>query len=322
MSISLSSLGNLLTNCIGIPLFIGGLFGNCLNLIVFLSLRTFRQSSCIIYLTVMSILNIGQLLSGLLPRLFITLFDLDGNDTSLFYCKFRPYIFHVCTVGSLSCLCLATFDQYCATCSRPRQQAWCNTRLAKQLASLNLLIWVIHGIPYLILFYQTVSPATNQVSCVSTDWIFAQYRSYVIVLVLLGFGPVLIATIFGLLAFGNVKQMAFRAVPLVRQALDKQLTSMVLVQVIVNMFTIFPHTIINMLMTIPNLINEPDLHKTFLFIFSLTLLNYYLYFASPFYIYICTSERFRKQLSHVLWKIHFNRCLQLNVPNNLVRPAT
>ena len=39
----------------GIPVFTLGVVGSCLNIIVFLSLKTFRQSSCAFYLLMMSI---------------------------------------------------------------------------------------------------------------------------------------------------------------------------------------------------------------------------------------------------------------------------
>ncbi|UJR17663.1 hypothetical protein I4U23_004559 [Adineta vaga] len=256
MSTSVSFLETMLTNYIGIPIFIAGTVGNLLNILVFTSLRTFRQSSCVISLTFMSALNIGQLMSGLLPRLLNTLFSINGTESSLFYCKFRPYIFHVCTVSSLSCLCLAAFDQYCATCSYRRLQNRCNNiQLAKRLEIANLITWMLHGIPYLVLFYHNVSPTTNKVTCVSTDFIFAQYRSYVIVLCLLGIVPVSIATVLALMAYYNIQQLPHRTIPLARRELDKQLTRMVLIQVIVNIFTIVPHTIVNTILTIPNLIN-------------------------------------------------------------------
>ena len=55
--------------------------------------------------------------------------------------------------------------------------------------------------------------------------------------------PVLITALFGLLAYHNVTQLAYRAVPLVRRELDKQLTVMVLVQVVFNFCVLVPYII-------------------------------------------------------------------------------
>jgi hypothetical protein len=90
-----------------------------------------------------------------------TLFSVDGTQDSLFYCKFRPYLFQLCTASSLICFSLATFDQYCATCTRLRWQQWCNIKLAKRLVILNILFWALQGIPYLVLFEHIQSSTTN-----------------------------------------------------------------------------------------------------------------------------------------------------------------
>jgi hypothetical protein len=66
--------------------------------------------------------NIGQLITGLLTRIMISGFDIDWIQFSLFYCKFRTYFFQVTSLTSLTCLCLATIDQYLATCTRPHWQ--------------------------------------------------------------------------------------------------------------------------------------------------------------------------------------------------------
>src|ERR1700722_13237328 len=107
---------------LGIFTLIAGVLGGFLNAIVFLSLQTYRQSSCGVYLTVMAIVDIGQLVTGLFGRIMIGGFAIDWTLTSLFYCKFRVYCFQVCALTSMTCICLSTIDQYLATCSRPRWQ--------------------------------------------------------------------------------------------------------------------------------------------------------------------------------------------------------
>jgi hypothetical protein len=82
----------------GIPILITGLFGGLLNVTVFLSLNTFRQSSCAFYLTILSFVNIGQLTTSLLSRIMITGFGIDWTQTSLFYCKFRTFAFQATTM--------------------------------------------------------------------------------------------------------------------------------------------------------------------------------------------------------------------------------
>ena len=118
---------------IGFTILATGTLGGILNIIVFLSLRTFRQRSCAFYLTIMSIVNIGQLYTGMFSRIMINGFNIDWTEKSLFYCKFRILFFQLCSLISFTCLCLATIDQYFATCSRPHWQQWCNLKVAKRL---------------------------------------------------------------------------------------------------------------------------------------------------------------------------------------------
>jgi hypothetical protein len=144
-----------------IPILVAGLLGGFLNTLVFLSLRTFRQSSCAFYLISMSILNIIQLLNEVLPRIMFNIYNTDGTDASLFYCKFKTFFSQVCGTASLTCFCLVTIDQYCATSSRPRLQQFCNIRLARRLVIIIICIWLLHGIPYLVLFEHIASPVTG-----------------------------------------------------------------------------------------------------------------------------------------------------------------
>ncbi|CAF1269885.1 unnamed protein product [Rotaria sordida] len=76
----------------GISIFIIDLVGEILNIVVFLSLTTFRETSCAFYLTILSIVNnIGQLITSLLTRIIITEFNINWIRNLLFYCKFRIF---------------------------------------------------------------------------------------------------------------------------------------------------------------------------------------------------------------------------------------
>ena len=261
----------------GLPVLIGGTIGNILNIIVFLSLRTFRQRSCVFYLIIMSIVNIGQLLTGTLARVMASGFDIDWTQTSLFFCKLRYFAFPATSLISFTCICLATIDQYLATSFRPRWQQWSNIKVAQRLTLFFVILWLLHGIPYLFLFYQ--STTSNKITCLSTSTIFVQYRFYFVSLTLTGFFPISVTILFGSLAFYNVRTMNYRTVPLVRRELDKQLTTMVLTQDVVNFFTVLPFEINNALSLNPTLANNPVSVLQIQLTNTLTVLLYYTYFA-------------------------------------------
>jgi hypothetical protein len=263
----------------GIPIFIIGVLGGILNTLVFVSLQTFRQSSCAFYLTIMSMVNIGQLLSGLSSRILLSIYNNDGSESSLFYCKLRPYILQVCTAISMTCFCLATIDQYCATCSSPRFRQFCNMRVARRLVIIFIIIWILHPIPNLIFYDHVLSPLTGKMTCTIINYIYIQYRSYVVSLVFSGFLPAFISVLFGLMAYRNVQQLAHYALPLVRRELDKQLTVMVLIEVVVNFFSVIPFTITNVFQLNINLYNDPVVKAQIQLSYNITTIISYLYFA-------------------------------------------
>ncbi|CAF3748822.1 unnamed protein product [Rotaria sp. Silwood1] len=108
------------------------------------------------------------------------------------------------------------------------------------------------------------------------------------------------------MAYRNIKEINYRTVPLVRRELDKQLTTMVLIQVIYTFFSILPSMIIYLILAYGN-IQDLVLIAQLRLIYAIMTCLYYSYFASPFYIYVCASERFRRQLIHVISKIHLKR---------------
>jgi hypothetical protein len=100
---SLEFIGKHVTIYGGIIIFVCGILGELLNTIVFVSLRTFRQNSCVFYLTIMSILNIGQLCTTVLSRIMISVYGSDETNLSLIYRKFRFFFSQFCTALSLTC---------------------------------------------------------------------------------------------------------------------------------------------------------------------------------------------------------------------------
>jgi hypothetical protein len=269
---------------IGIPILIIGLLGNILNVIVFLSLKTFRQNSCAFYLTIMSIFNIGQLTTGLLTRIMISGFEVDWTLSSLFYCKFRIYFLQVTSLVSYSSMCLATVDQYLATCSRPRWQQWCNIKLAYHILILITFILIIEQVPCVIYSNQIQSSITGNIICTYSSVLFSEFNAYFNYLILGTALPYSISFSFGLMAYYNVQQLSHRTVPLVRRKLDKQLTIMVLVQLIYNFFSLSPNLIVYILSSYGN-ITDTVIQAQLNLASSITLCLYYLYYAVSVYLF-------------------------------------
>ena len=263
----------------GVPILIIGVIGGVLNIIVFLSLKTFGQSACTFYLTIMSFVNIGQLIANLLSRIMMTGWGLHFTDSSPVYCKFRYYYLQVCGLTSYSCMCLATIDQFLATSRRHQWQQFLTIRRARFSSMLFCLVWLLHGIPAIIFFYPVASPRTGTISCSFTNEIFQKYYTYFYTLTLMGLIPTSITVLFGCLAYRNVRQIPYRAVPLARRELDKQLTSMVLVQVVYNFIVMAPYISVQIILYTANFHIQSPNYIQLLSGIRITGLLYYLYFA-------------------------------------------
>lgn len=275
---SLSFLGQQITSYSGTIILVFGVIGGLLNLIVFLSLETFRQSSCAFYLTVMSFVNIGQLLFGLLSRILIAGFGIDWTLVSPAYCKFRVPFAQLCTSMSYACLCLATIDQYFATCTRPRWQQWSSIKLAHRLLIISFLILTLMLIPYPI-FLDDLKSATGKISCNMNNTNMLQYRNYFMVLLMAAFIPDLISGIFGFMAYRNIQHLSHRTTPLIRRELDKQLTTMVLVQVVINFFTSVPSASMTAVVYATTNIKDSSITDIIQFTSTVAVMVYYTYFA-------------------------------------------
>ena len=183
----------------------------------------------------MSFVNIGELIAGLFSPIMISGFKTDWTQSSLFHCKFRWFCVQLCLLTTFTCLCLATIDQYCATCSYPHWRLFSNIKLARRLCILFVLIF----------------------TCGMTNGIFQQYFIYSYTLILTGFLPIFITAVFGILAYRNIQQLAFQTIPLVRRELDKQLTTMVFVQVIFNFLIVILYIVTIILSSQPTMFSKP-----------------------------------------------------------------
>lgn len=222
-----------------------GLVGGVLNIIVFLSLRTFRHNSCGFYLTLMSFANLLHLTTALFPHIVSYGFGIDWPAQNGSYCKARFYFFQLFLLTSLTCISLATIDQFLATCFNPLWHRWSNIKVARNVIAGFLLCWLLHGIPFSVFYNPTTSASNpNQSACAITNGSFQTYFSFGFVLVLMGVLPLTVMTLFGSLAYHNVQNLSYRTVPLVRRELDKQLTRMVLMHVIYNVVVLSPYVIV------------------------------------------------------------------------------
>ena len=277
----------------GIFCFLIGIIGGLFNVLVFLTLRTFRQSPCAFYLTVMSIANINQIIIVILADFLNASYSIDWTQTSIVYCKMRPLLFHVIRITSSACLCLATIDQYLCTSPRPYWRQWSNIKLSHRLIAIFISVWIIAEIPCLVYYNHTISSSTGKVSCTITNVAFIKFNEYFSELIAWHILPILITVFFAILAYYNVRQIAHQTVPIIRHQLDKQLTKMLFLQVIFNCIFVVPYLVMVLILRYGNIVIRNDISSASLvFVYNLFVCLYYLYFAVSLTIIDCSLHIF------------------------------
>lgn len=99
----------------GFFLLVTGLIGNSINVLVFLTVRTYSTTPCSFYFLVVSIDNIVFLTINLIPRILITGYGIDLTRTSLVWCKARNYFLGALSLISFAIVYLPSIDQFLVT---------------------------------------------------------------------------------------------------------------------------------------------------------------------------------------------------------------
>jgi hypothetical protein len=219
-------------------IFIGGFFGNISNVIVFSYLKIFRRNQFTFYIIVGSIADLLVLLITTPLRIVQNISGYDPMQLSLAWCKIRNAAIPIFSLLSFSAVCFAAIDQYISTHHSPWLRQLSTIKLAHRLVYSAVIIWILHGIPFLIFFY-IQSPG----GCVIYNAGFAVYYAIGNFCVLSGVLPNTVAGLFAALAYLNVRRIVRRQVPIARRRLDRQLTAMVLTRVVFLVVTTVPFVI-------------------------------------------------------------------------------
>jgi len=233
---SLAYISQQLSIYIGSFLFITGLLGNGINILIFISERSYRRTPCTFYFLIGSIYNLAFIIPTSPTRILSAGFGMDFIRTSDVFCKIRQFCLLVFNIISISCSCLATIDQFLATSRKSSIRNLSQIKWAYRLVIIVQIIWYLQGIP--VLLYQNISPITN--SCIVTN---PQYSTYIPIF-LLGFMciiPISIMCLFTWLTYRNIHQ----AIALVEQHIDRQLVRMTFMQVVLVILSFLPYGIYN-----------------------------------------------------------------------------
>ncbi|CAF3800067.1 unnamed protein product [Adineta steineri] len=176
---------------------------------------------------VRTFLDLYILLVGLTTRILTTGFQVDFTLVNRIWCKTRLGFIDINGITTYTMICLQAIDAF--MCSSPsvalRQKS--NIRIARYLVIGTLCFWCIHEIPYFI--FQDLVIVGGAPMCITTNTIFAQYRSYFVALCINTTIPIIVISIFGYL---TVRHMKTISVTRSFSSLSKQTISMALFQIV------------------------------------------------------------------------------------------
>jgi hypothetical protein len=222
----------------GLITFVLGVTGNGLNILVFTQLKLFRGNQCAFYLTVESISSFLFVLESGSVTILTSIYGDDATERSLFWCKFRYASGQTFVLITLSMVCFAAIDQFVSTNYRFNLRQMCTSKLAHYLTYIFICIWIVHSIIFSFAF--DIQPSLG---CAILNPIWVQYSTYFFYPVLIGLLPIIIASLFSILAYRNVRRIVRRQIPIVRRRLDQQMTAMVLMRVIICVCCVSPYLI-------------------------------------------------------------------------------
>jgi hypothetical protein len=273
---SLLYIGQEVTIYGGLFLVVAGVIGNGMNIFIFSSVRNYRSAPCTFYFLIASIFNIMYITINLISRIVSTGYGFDLTRTSTAWCKIRTFCLFTLSLITLTCSCLATIDQYFATSQNVRLRRYSNIKWAHRIVIIMIIIWCFHGIAPLIFFE---IPATTK-TCMNINSGYDIYaRIYLLGLVCAI--PVFVMITFGCLIYNNIRQTE----ALARQCADRQITKMILVQVVLIVICIGPYGIYNTYSLITNE-NNKDTDQLIKEAFALTIFSLLCYF----YYAVCSSS--------------------------------
>ncbi|CAF1395499.1 unnamed protein product [Adineta steineri] len=282
-----------------VTLFALGIPGALINGILFIGIKTFRQSPSSYYVVGQSLFDIVALLI-----LFLQIFPslpLMSSGTS---CRLMVFFTEVTVPCAMSFLCLAAFDRWACTSRSARIRQLSSKNIARCLFPMPFLFWSCVNAPYLIF----VDYVPQLFSCWFTNDLFQQIATYFLTPFMVALLPLIILVIFGILTHRNIRLIKHMHIQQnqARNRLsqwEQQMTRMMIAQTCISIICILPQLVV-FLYTVATLntraMRSYDQVVLEYLINQITTFIIGINFASSFYIFFLSSPRFRKSIKMYL----------------------
>ena len=259
---SLDYIGQQFAAFTGLLIFLTGLLGSILQMIIFITTSTYRRTPCVFYFFIAALHDCGQLFVSLGPYVVTSFLGLDINRISFTWCRIRFFLTTAFSAIPLSCVCLATIDQFLGTCATVRLRRWSSMKVARWTSFCVMVFWWVHGA--LWIFFRELSPVTQ--SCVYNSRPFIVYNIFFIFFILATL-HVTIMLIFACLCYRNIRKTVNSA----RLQIDRQMIRMVYTQAALTLIGLTPYGIFAGYLLITIDVSKPkDRTNMELFVYTIT----------------------------------------------------
>ncbi|CAF1073190.1 unnamed protein product [Adineta steineri] len=291
-------------------LFLFGTIGNILNILVLFQ-RELRTNSCSFLFLISSIANLIAILSGLTTRM-LSGWTLDLTNTIDWLCKLRAFILFVSRNIALLSIMFAALDRWLSSSINVHRRHMSTLKNAQRAV---ILLLILSAIIYSPIFYCYKANLINaplkcygetNICRISNDLIYACCTILF---------PILLMSLFGIMTINNIRHVQSRInitnsnerLPISKKKkVDRQLSLMLFIQIILLALFTLPQAIQKLYSTITaNQILSSAQTAFNNFIFNLVLLLTYVANGVPFYIYTLSGGTvFRNALIQLFRKLN------------------
>ncbi|CAF3844435.1 unnamed protein product [Adineta steineri] len=271
--------------------------GNICNFIVFLyvpPLNKHPNALFVIASSIGSFLFINIALWSTVINMFIK-FNL--SNQSLFWCKVYTWLYYSSGCFSFTCHCLAALGQCLLVSQKDQWQKFLTRFKAQLIIMISAIIWLLIFIP-LPIYNKLVQSSSGTFSCRSSLQIISFYINYWIII---GYYllPILLILILFILTLYNLRQLLQR-----RRNIEGVITRMMLIQMFIILLSGIPAAICAIYSVVTSNITKTRLRLSYeATIYLIFTLLTFLTNGISFWIYLLTSQSFRKHLREFILKL-------------------
>jgi hypothetical protein len=280
-----------------------GILGNIGNIFIVILFSRHRQNACSIYIISSAILNDIYLTINTLIQIF-PLYYGDETISAFAICKMRYYLPNVIIQTARTMFVFACIDRFLITDGRASFRAFSTPKRAKYLFFISIIFWSLFA------SHMAVMITIRMGKCGTYNIYSTIYTVYITIFA--GLIPSITLGMFGYLTYRHVAQRHARIQPITHnignvnnniQRRDRDLLVLVISEVFVYVITTisYPLILLEIMISGYMISNKSILYLQIEgFIVTIMFILLIMNTAAPFYIYLISSQLFRRDFKQLI----------------------